>query len=139
MAEIDLLTVANHAEALNGMLYLSGAGWTDLRRPVDPQGQVPASHFGVGVSVVVPWNETNRKLQLVIRIEDEDGGPLMSVEGELEVGRSPGLPQGIDQRAVLAVDANLVFPHAGGYRVIAELEGKRRSVSFRVHDIQGNP
>lgn len=135
MAEIDLLTVANHAEALNGMLYLAGAGWTDLRRPIGPDGRPVSSHLGIGVAVAVPWGETNRKLRLVIRIEDEDGLVLMSADGNLEVGRPPGIPQGVDQRAVLAVDANIAFPKAGGYRVVAELDSHLRTVSFRVHDI----
>lgn len=137
MATIDLLTVANHAEAINGMLYLSGAGWTDLRRPIDPQGQPAPSHFGIGVAVIVPWNETNRRSHLAIRIEDEDGKILMSADGDLEVGRPPGLPKGSDQRAVLAVDVNTQFPKAGGYRVVAEIDEKSKSASFRVHDLQG--
>ena len=138
MAEIAFLVLANHAEAVNGLLYLSGAGWTDARRPVAPGQPPPSLHFGIGVSVVVPWTETNRTHHLSIRIEPEDGGePLLQMDAQLEVGRPPGLPSGSDQNAVLALNADVAFP-AGGYRVVGQLSGisqHRRSVSFRLHDV----
>ena len=39
MPEIEYVTVANHAEAINDMLYLQGAGWTDIQQPMGPKGQ----------------------------------------------------------------------------------------------------
>lgn len=135
MPTIEMLTMANHAEAVNGLLYLSGTGWDRLTRRY-PAGQKPRPHhFGIGVSILVPWIEANRKHGLSLWIEDEDGGePLIRVEGELEVGRPPGVPEGSDRRAVLAVDATVEFPSPGGYRLVGEIGENRRTYGFYVVD-----
>jgi len=135
MPQVETLILANHAEAVNGLLYISGGGWTDHWRPQMPDGQTPISNLGIGVGILVPWGETNRKHKITLRIESEDGGPeLAQLEGEIEVGRPPGIPEGIDQRAVLGINANLQFPSSGGYRIVAECRESKKSVSFRVHD-----
>jgi hypothetical protein len=131
---MEFLVIANHAEAKEGLLYLSGACWTDLWRSIQPGEPPPATHMGIGVAILVPWLETNRKHHLVIRLESEDGKDLARVEADLEVGRPPGIPEGVDQRSVLALNGEFQFPAAGGYRVVAQVAGDSRSVSFRVHD-----
>jgi hypothetical protein len=135
MPEIELLTVANHAEAINGLLYLSGAGWTDLRRPMPPNEPPPSNHFGIGIAVLVPWLETNQPYRVSLRIENSEGGELMNVQSDIEVGRPPGVPPGSDLRAVIAVNVQLQFPAAGIYRVLAAVAQHERSVTFRVHDM----
>lgn len=135
MAEIELLTMANHAEAINGLLYLSGAGWDQVRRTYVRGSEPAPNHFGIGVSVLVPWGETNRRHQLSLWIESEDGGePLMRGDGLLEVGRPAGAVEGADTRAVLAVDASVQFPSQGGYRLVAVVDGHQRTYGFRVVD-----
>lgn len=138
MPAIEMLTLANHAEAINGLLYLSGACWDVVTRRY-PQGGNPSPHnFGIGVSVLVPWTEANRKHSFSMWIESEDGGePLMKADGELEVGRPPGTPAGSDLRSVLAVNASLNFPSEGGYRLVADVGGERRTYGFRVVDQTG--
>ena len=74
MAEVEFVILANHAEAHNGLLYLSGAGWNDAALGFTTEGTSTPLHFGVGVSVLVPWTETNRKHHLQVRMEHEDGG-----------------------------------------------------------------
>lgn len=136
MADIEYLLLADHAEAANGKLNVLGAGWTDQWRGARPADQPPPiTHFGIGVSVLVPWTETNRPHHLVMRIEGEDGRPELGVlEADLELGRPPGLPNGADQRAVLALNADIQFPTPGGYRIVAELGAQARTASFRIHD-----
>lgn len=143
MAMIEFVTVANHAEALNGLLYLMGAGWTDSWRQPNPDGSIPATTLGVGVSILVPWGETNRRHDLVVKLEHEDGGlggpPMMEVHGQFEVGRPPGVTPGVDLRSVLAINGQVVFEKPGGYRLMAQIgdgerDGATRSVSLRVHD-----
>ena len=136
MPLIENLLLANHVESLNGLLYISGGGWTDLTRPVLAGEAPPPTHLGVGMSVLVGWTETNRRHHVLVYIEPEDSGePLLRAEAELEVGRPPGAVEGADQRAALAFSGEVVFPIAGGYRLVAELgDSETRSVSFRVHD-----
>jgi uncharacterized protein DUF6941 len=136
MAEIEYVLLADHAEAVNGKLYVSGAGWTDYNRAPTPAGApAPPTHFGIGVSTLIPWTETNRRHHMVLRIESEDGDPVLgTVETDLEMGRPPGLPPGSDQRAVLALNADIQFPTAGGYRIVAELGEQVKTVSFRINE-----
>ena len=135
MPSIEMLTLANHAEARDGLLYLSGAGWDRVTRRY-PQGQEPPpNHFGIAVSVIVPWIEANRKHQLSLWIEHEDGGsPLVKADGELEVGRPAGVPEGSDRRAVIAVGALVTFPKAGGYRLVGKIGDDRRTYGFFIVD-----
>lgn len=138
VVEIDFLTVANHVEAVNGLLYMSGGGWTDHHRVIQPGGPPPVSHFGVGISIRVPWNETNRPHRLVVRVEDDDATVVIaSVDSQLTVGRPPQLPPGADQHAVIGINIDTIFPRTGGYRVVAQAGegGATKSWEFRVHDV----
>jgi len=140
--EIELLLLANHVEGINGLLFVSGGGWTDINRTIQPGQAPPPSHFGIGVGVRVPWNETNRVHHLEVFLEDRDATTrLANVNAQFNVGRPPTLPPGEDQHTVLALNVDLVFPKAGGYRVVARLGENRRSRtwSFRIHDIMSIP
>jgi len=135
MPKVEYVTMANHAEAVNGLLYLSGAGWTEHWRTPPAEGPPPASYVGIGVSILVAWGETNRRHRLTLRVEGEDGATeLYRLEADLEVGRPPGVPPGIDLRSVLAANLPLVFPQEGGYRVVAQIGNEGQTTSFRVHD-----
>ena len=138
MPEIEVLMVANHVEAINGLLYLSGGGWTDLRRPAAPQGgPVPVNHMGIAIAILVGWNDTNQRHRLDVRLENADGRDLVTLQADVEVGRPPGLPVGSDLRTVMGINVEFQFPSAGIYRIVAAVAGNRRSISFRVHDIAG--
>lgn len=134
MAEIEMLMLANHAEAVNGLLYVSGAGWnTVTRNYLADQGPQP-HHFGIALSVLVGWNETHHPHTVHVAIEHEDGPELWSLAGELEVHRPPEHPPGTDLRAVLAIMVTFGFPGPGGYRVVARTTDAQRTTSFRVVD-----
>ena len=65
--------LANHVENINGLLYVSGGGWTDHHRAIVPGAPVPISHLGIAASVTVPWTQTNRQHTVIINTEDDDG------------------------------------------------------------------
>jgi hypothetical protein len=131
---IEYVTLANHAEAHDGLLYLQGAGWTDLRPPVNPDGNLGIAHFGIGLSVLVGWNETNTRFPLILQVMHEDGGdPFIQAEAQIEQGRPAGLAPGQDLRSVLAINVDAAFPRPGGYEVRATIADQPpTSVSFRV-------
>ncbi len=133
--QIDTLIVANHAEAINGLLYLSGAGWTDLHRHIQG-GLAPVSHFGIGMVIRVPWQETNHKHSYIVEVRTSAADAvIVHAEGEISVGRPPQLPPGSIQHTVVAITVDLTFPHAGSYQVIAMMDGKDAPAwTFRVHD-----
>lgn len=133
MPEIEYVTVANHAEAINGLLYLQGAGWTDIQQPMGPNGQPGIVHIGLAVSILVGWNETNQRYPISVRILHEDGSELVNLGAEIEAGRPAGLPAGSDIRSVMAIAAEVQFPRAGGYELRAEMAGQTKSSAFRVH------
>jgi len=136
MASIEFLLLANHVEVQNGLLYASGAGWSDaFRPPPGPEGQITVNHFGIGTSISIPWDETNQPHHLTISIQREGNDTELSrIETDIEVGRPPGLPAGIDQRAVFGIGADIAFPEQGSYRIVATVDEDTRSVNFRVHD-----
>lgn len=136
MPKIENLMVANHAEAIGGLLYVSGGGWTEHWRGVPPpDGQFPPSHLGIALTTLTSWVETNRRYPVSIIVENEDGRTeVLRVDGEMESGRPPGVPEGTDLRAAIAVSVEVVYPAEGGYRVRAQVGDDTRTVSFRVHD-----
>ena len=122
MPRIEMLTLANHAEVQNGLLYLSGAEWDTLTRDIPQGSPPPPQHLGIGVSVVVSWTETNERHNLRIWIEDEDGQRgLLDGTAELEVGRPVGKVHGTDSRAPFAVNGIITFPKPGHYAVCAQV------------------
>ncbi len=133
MPEIEYVAVADHAEAINGKLYLHGAGWTDVQQPMGRDGQPGIVHMGMAVSILVGWNETNRKFPLTLNLAHEDGEELARVSAQIEAGRPPGIAPGSDLRSVLAIGGEMQFPKAGTYRLRADLEGQTREVVFRVN------
>jgi uncharacterized protein DUF6941 len=134
---VDFVMLANHVEVVNGMLYVSGGGWTDHRRPILPAGSAPPlSHLGIAASVLVPWNETNIPHVLTVQIEDEDSNVILKIEGHLNVGRPPNLPPGSSQPVMFGFPLDLQFPHPGGYRIAAFVgDGETKHWPFRVHDM----
>ncbi len=139
---IDYLILANHVEAINGMLYISGGGWTDLFRQVPPGANPPPTHLGIGLSVAVPWNETNATHRVRIRIEDSDAQiVVLGAEAAITVGRPPHLTPGTEQHLVMALPADLPFPKQGEYRVQVSLgeDLDTKTWVFRVHDVPPPP
>lgn len=135
MPEIEYVSVANHAEAINGLLYLQGAGWTDAQRMTAPTGEPLPMTFGIAVSVLVPWNETGQPFAFDLRLVSEDGGePLLEAQAELQAERAPGMRPGTPIRTVLALNANVMFATPGGYEVQATVGESRKRSSFRVSD-----
>lgn len=135
MASVEFLFLANYAEVRDGLLFTVGAGWSQFYRPIDPEGQAPVSRFGLGASVLVPWEETNQPHPLELWIEsEEDGSVLSRLEVDVMLGRPPNLPAGSDQREVFGLSVELLFPEPGAYRLFASVDEDRRSVGFSVHD-----
>jgi len=136
MATVEYLLLANHAEVQNGLLYVSGAGWANLYRgPRKPDDPLLISHFGVGASLLIPWNETNQPHQLVIRVvKDGSDEELARVEGGIEIGRPSGLESGAEQHVVIGIGVDVPFPEEGSYRVVMRVGQDERSVGFKVLD-----
>ena len=136
---IEFLILANHAEIVNGLLYVSGGCWTEHQRVTVLGQPIPNSHLGIALSVLVPWNNTNEQSTIEIRIENEDATEVVfQTSASITTGRHPALSPGADQHAALGLSVDIVFPHAGGYRIVATLNGDNTTMrrwAFRVHDL----
>jgi uncharacterized protein DUF6941 len=63
------LLLADSAEVREGLLFLLGAGWTDVGPGPQP--------FAIAGIIEVDWGETNASHPIEFALEDEDGNPLL--------------------------------------------------------------
>lgn len=90
------MLLADSCQVAEGKLYVLGGGW-NMTGPA-PMPQCIALIFHV------PWNDANRRLRIALELLTADNrpvtqpGPLgevpIRIDGEFEVGRPVGLPQG---------------------------------------------
>jgi len=123
------MVLADAATVSEGKLNLLGAGWT----VTGPQPTASA----IGLIVHVPWDETNRRHRLALRLVDADGahvevdqpdgsGQRIEVLAEFEVGRPPGVVPGTRLPMPLAVPIGPI-PLIPGQRYVWELSVDGRS------------
>lgn len=115
---IDYLMLTDGAQVQNGKLYVLGGGWERLQFETYPQ-TIPV---GIALGVRVPWGETNRRHTFRIRGLDADGKELFAGQGEFELGRPPGLPDGMSQIFQVALTMPLPVPAPGHYSVEADVD-----------------
>ena len=125
--EIGFLMLADHAESVNGKLYMVGGGWNVLRFPELPHEW----GFHITLGLDVGWSETNQPHSLNVVIHDPDGVELgEGLSADFETGRPPGMPAGQDQRLVMSIGTTVAFstagPHAAVVHVNEEEIGRAR-------------
>jgi hypothetical protein len=95
---ISSFMAADHAEAVNGKLYVMGGGFDRLAPPTIPWDV----RFSLAAVLLVPWKDTNRRFPLEASVTSVDGEELgWQLAGELEAGRAPGT-RGADATIVIA-------------------------------------
>lgn len=133
------LILCDHAEAVNGKLYVNGAGWTDMVAEMP----VPVA---LGVILMVPWNAANQPHDLRLVLVDQDehqislGEPpqLIGQEGKFEIGRPAGVPAGSDLPVVFAMRWPILPLPVGAYAFVASVDGTELArVRFRSVQPQG--
>jgi len=136
--------IANHVEAINNQLYITGGG---IDRALVPPG-TPApyiAHIALGVLVQIPWTATNQNHALKVDLIDADGhavqvpsGPDTSepfnAEMQFNVGRPPTLEVGEEQTIALAVSLpGFPFPALGQYRFVIYIDQTQlEELSFKI-------
>ena len=125
--EVEWLILADSAQVLGNKLYLLGGGWDLLtvNREFPVQQQM-----AISASFRVPWPETNTKHNVQLEIQDDDGHSIARVDGQLEVGRPPGIPVGSEQRSQLALQVSLKIEKPGIYPIISRIEGEEKARTF---------
>jgi hypothetical protein len=123
----EFLILADAAQVANGKLFILGGGWSLYRSAVYP-AQV---QLGLGISILIDWNEAGIKHPVTITMADEAGVPIIpELKGQVEAAKSTDVPTGATQRALLAVNANLLIGRPGRYFVAATAGSSRVEVAF---------
>ncbi len=119
--QIGFLLLADHSEAVNGKLYMTGGGWNVLRLPELPHEW--GFHIALGIDVA--WDETNTRHDLVVSIHDPDGIELgEGLSAEFETGRPPGMPAGQEQRLVMSIGTSVTFSTPGPHAAVVQVNGE---------------
>ena len=119
--EIGFLLLADHSEAVNGKLYMTGGGWNVLRLPELPHEW----GFQIALGIDVAWDETNRRHDLQVNLHDPDGVELgEGLTAEFETGRPPGMPPGQDQRLVMSIGTSATFSTSGPHAAVVQVNGE---------------
>lgn len=129
--DIDFLILADWAEVLGGKLYLQGGGWDRLA----VASSFPTSrNVAVAAGILIPWEETNQRYRLELRILDEDNQQaILGATADLETGRPAGIPAGSTQRLLMALNGPVTFARPGQFVVAASIDGaEKRRVPFTV-------
>lgn len=130
--ETEWIILADYVEVINGKLYMTGGGWNNITLQ-----QMPVEHgFGVAVAFAIPWASCNELHPIKIEILDPDAVVLLTVEGEVEVGRPPGLPTGSAQRVPLAFNGRTRIEKLGTYVIKTYVHG-RLSKDARFNVLEG--
>jgi hypothetical protein len=110
--EIDAF-LADSAESVQGKLYAIGIGWNSIVAGGFPFSQ---SRIALGITVQVPYTETNEPHTLTVHLEDEDGrrkrlgidpregSAIAELRSSFTVGRPPQLPPGDAQVVSFAMN-----------------------------------
>ena len=136
--------LANHAEAVNNLLYVNGAGITQAMVPAGAPAPYGAQ-LSLGVIVSVPWTQTNQQHTLRVDLIDADGhtvelptgpdttGPFKA-DLQFNVGRPPALDVGEEQTVALAIGMpGLPFPALGQYRFVLYVdESQEAELPFKI-------
>jgi len=126
MPMMATLMLADAAQAIDNKLYLLGGGWS-VTGP-DP------SPSALAISLKVPWDEANRRHDMVVELLDSDGHPVVvggggedrpvAIESQFEVGRPPGLRPGTPIDLAVAINLGPVaLPPGGRYEWRLSIDG----------------
>lgn len=121
--ELQAFFMADHAESVNGKLYVVGGCWNVIFAQTFP---VMHPHMSLAASILVPWTATNDRHTIEVTLQDADGKDLtpQKMSGEFEVGRAPGMRAGDDSVVVLVFNvANTQFERAGWYSFVMKIDG----------------
>ncbi len=133
---LNAFFLADHAEAVNGKLYVTGGCWDRLFAVTLPTLH---PHLSVAVSLLVPWQATNEKHELELALLDADGNSSLpgKIGSAFEVGRPPGWRPGDDSNLVAVFHLNMIpFNTRGTYTFLLSVDGTEIGrTSLKVEEI----
>jgi hypothetical protein len=113
---------ADHADAVNGKVYVNGGFWNRWRSASYPQVFPPLAVVAV---LDVPFAQYHRDHKIIISLVDADEKeqPLRA-EGIIRVGADPSMDYGESSLVPFAANfANVLIPSAGTYSFVLSVDG----------------
>lgn len=137
------IMLCDHAEAVNGKLFLNGGGINVFRVSPQPPHSISTA---LGVVIHVPWTATNQAHHLTVDLIDEDGQPVapwvpdgapprpaVKVDSQFNVGRPVRVQAGAPQSVPLAINFQLALRSLGGYAFVVSIDDTEvKRLSFRL-------
>ncbi len=100
------MMLCDAVQAAEGKLFILGGGWSMT-------GPAPAP-YGIAILIEVPWDRANEQIPVGLELLTEDGMPVsesgpegdvpVRIDGQIEVGRPPGLAPGSPLVVPMAVN-----------------------------------
>lgn len=109
------MLLCDSAQSVGGKLFILGGGWSLIKKTDQPMS------MALAVKLAIPWSRSNERHRIEAKLESDQGvavsheGGDLRAEGEIEVGRPPGLKPGtpLDAAFVLTFQGLALDP--GGY------------------------
>jgi hypothetical protein len=139
------LLLADHAVVAEGKLYVNGGGWSVTS---------PGAPSAIAIKLDVPWDRTERPLELRLRLIGQDGEPVVlsgpdgmtqpvEIRADAQVGRPSGLAEGGDVDFPLAFQIGpLPLEPGQRYQWVLEIDGESREdwrLTFSTRPAQAGP
>jgi hypothetical protein len=117
------------ADDTGGKLNILGGGWSQV-------GADLPFNMALAILATVPWDQTNKQFIIEAKLMTEDGeivelderGPVVA-NGQLEVGRPPGMKPGTSINVPMALKFSGVVLPAGGYRWEIDVDGTQMATA----------
>lgn len=123
---IDFVVIGDFAQAVQGKLNLIGGGW-NLHHAKQYPSPLP---FGLGIGILVPWSETNRRHSFTLVMRKSEGPELLKQDGEYNIGRDVMTPVGMTQRVTIGISGLIQLHEAGTYEVVVTTGDQEKVVTF---------
>lgn len=125
---------ADHADAVNGKVYVNGGFWNKLSYPQYPAVVATMSLVAV---IRIPFREYQEDHRFLLGMVDADGNALpLKVEGQFRVGASPDLRRGDPTLMPLAIPVSgLRIEAPGDYSFTLSVDGTELA-RYQVRAIQ---
>lgn len=128
------MLLCDAATESGGKLFILGGGWSIIHVPSVP------TPMALAIKLSVPWDQANQKHHIKLSLLTDDGeavegegGSAVEADGQLEVGRPPGIKPGTPLDSPFVINfPGLALP-SGGYVWDLEVDGSVLARSpFRV-------
>jgi hypothetical protein len=110
------MLLCDGAHAVGGKLYILGGGWSILTKIQ------PRATMALAIKLTVPWSRANERMHIAAALITDQGEEVtqaeeqpVRAEGDLELGRPPGLRHGTPLDATLVMNFEGLDLEVGGY------------------------